>query len=151
MTPDELARACADAMWAEDTATRALGMRLESVSAGRASMSMTVGASMTNGHGTVHGGYIFTLADSAFAFACNSHNERAVAQSCDIVFIQPVQVGDELVAAAVERHSLGRNGIYDVQVRRGDEVVAEFRGRSRTVGGRHVDVPGDQPAEAGDG
>lgn len=141
MTPDELARRCAEVMWADDAASRELGMRLESVAAGRAAVAMTVGPHMTNGHGTAHGGYIFTLADSAFAFACNSYNERAVAQACDIVFAAPVHAGDRLVAEAVERHSFGRNGIYDVRVRRGDDVVAEFRGRSRTVGGRHVDVP----------
>lgn len=138
MTPDELAQRCADAMWAADTASRQLGMRIESVAAGRASVSMAVGEEMTNGHGTAHGGFIFTLADSAFAFACNSFNERAVAQACDIVFAQPVHTGDLLVAEAVERHTFGRNGIYDVQVRRGEEVVAEFRGRSRTIGGQHV-------------
>ncbi len=148
MTPDELARRCADVMWAQDVASRRLGMRLESVAAGRAAVSMAVGDEMTNGHGTAHGGFIFTLADSAFAFACNSYNDRAVAQACDIVFASPVHAGDHLVAEAVERSTFGRNGIYDVRVRRGDEVGAEFRGRSRTVGGRHVDVP---ETEAGDG
>lgn len=148
MTPDELARRCADVMWADDVASRKLGMHLESVAAGRATVSMAVGDEMTNGHGTAHGGYIFTLADSAFAFACNSHNQRAVAQACDVVFASPVHAGDLLVAEAVERSTFGRNGIYDVQVRRGDEVVAEFRGRSRTVGGSHIDA---SEAEYADG
>jgi len=141
VTTDDLARRCADAMWAEDVASRRLGMQLGSVTAGRATVSMTVSEDMANGHGTAHGGLIFTLADSAFAFACNSHNVRAVAQACDIVFALPVHAGDVLVAEAAERHIFGRNGIYDVRVTRGDDVVAEFRGRSRTVGGQHVVVP----------
>ena len=137
---DELARRCADSMWADDVASRELGMRLDHVSAGRATVSMTVRTDMTNGHGTAHGGYIFTLADSAFAFACNSHNQRTVAQACDIVFVAPAADGDRLVAEAVERHRYGRNGIYDVQVTCDGQVVAEFRGRSRAVGGQIVDV-----------
>ncbi len=90
---------------------------------------------MTNGHGTAHGGFIFALADSAFAFACNSYNERTVAQACDIVFAAPAHAGDELVADAAERHRFGRNGVYDVRVSCDDRVIAEFRGRSRTIGG----------------
>ena len=94
---------------------------------------------MTNGHGTAHGGFIFTLADSAFAFACNSYNERTVAQACDIVFAAPARAGDILVAEAAERHRFGRNGLYDIRVRCGDRVGAEFRGRSRAIGGALVD------------
>jgi acyl-CoA thioesterase len=138
VSPDELASACAEAMWAEDRASRQLGMHIEEVAPGRARVAMLVRADMTNGHGTAHGGYIFTLADSAFAFACNSTNERTVAQACDIVFVAPAHEGDRLVADAVERHRFGRNGIYDVRVTRGQTVVAEFRGRSRTVGGAVV-------------
>lgn len=134
-------------MWAEDAASRRLGLRIESVGAGRAIVAMTVRDDMTNGHGTAHGGFIFTLADSAFAFACNSYNVRAVAQACDIIFARPVHAGDVLVADAAERHVFGRNGIYDVRVTRGDEVVAEFRGRSRTVGGQHVAVPDAAPGD----
>ena len=130
-------------MWAEDSASRALGMRITEVGAGRATLSMTVRADMTNGHGICHGGFMFSLADSAFAFACNSHNHRAVAQACDIVFVAPVRLGDELVATAVERLRNGRNGICDVTVRRGDEVVAEFRGRSRLINGAVLD---EEPA-----
>ena len=135
---DELARRCAEAMWADDVASRELGMAIDHVSSGCSIVSMTVRPDMTNGHGTVHGGLIFALADSAFAFACNSHNERAVAQACDIVFAAPASTGDRLVATANERHRFGRNGIYDVSVTRGDVVIAEFRGRSRTVGGSLV-------------
>lgn len=140
MNPDELARRCAETMWADDAASRELGMQLGDVGAGRATVTMTVRKAMTNGHGTAHGGYIFALADSAFAFACNSYNERTVAQACDIVFVTPASDGDPLVADAVERHRFGRNGIYDVQVTCEGRVVAEFRGRSRTVGGAIIDA-----------
>jgi phenylacetic acid degradation protein PaaD len=138
MTPDELARACADVMWADDAASQRLDMRLDSVGPGRATLSMRVRDDMTNGHGMAHGGFVFTLADSAFAFACNTYNVRTVAYACDIVFLAPAHQGDLLVATAVERHRSGRNGIYDIQVTRGVEVVAEFRGRSRTIGGAHL-------------
>jgi phenylacetic acid degradation protein PaaD len=138
VTPDELARSCADVMWADDAASRQLGMRLESVTAGHATVSMRVRDDMTNGHGMAHGGFVFTLADSAFAFACNTYNVRTVAQACDIVFVAPAQRGDLLLATAVERYRSGRNGIYDIQVTRGAVVVAEFRGRSRTIGGAHL-------------
>jgi acyl-CoA thioesterase len=142
VTPDELARACAEVMWADDEASRNLGMTLERVAAGSARLSMPVRADMTNGHGICHGGYIFTLADSAFAFACNSYNERTVAQACDIVFASPAHEGDLLVAEAAERHRFGRNGIYDIRVTASDQrVVAEFRGRSRVIGGALVHIP----------
>jgi acyl-CoA thioesterase len=134
-----LARRCADVMWRDDLASQGLGMVLSEVAPGRATLSMTVRDDMTNGHGTAHGGFIFTLADSAFAFACNSYNERTVAQACDIVFAAPARAGDTLVAEAVERHRFGRNGLYDIRVRCGDRVVAEFRGRSRAIGGALVD------------
>lgn len=136
---NELARRCVEAMWADDRASQQLGMRVEQVSRGHARVAMHIRADMTNGHGTAHGGYIFSLADSAFAFACNSTNERTVAQACDIVFVAPARDGDLLVADAAERHRLGRNGIYDVRVTCGTAVVAEFRGRSRTIGGTIVD------------
>jgi len=131
----EVAVAAAAAMWADDQASQALGMRVVTVGPGRAVLSMTVRPDMTNGHGIGHGGFTFALADSAFAFACNSYDRRTVAARCDIAFLAPIREGDELVAEAVERHRAGRNGIYDVAVRRGDEVVAEFRGTSREVGG----------------
>ena len=142
MTPDELAQACADRMWTDDRASQQLGMSLDSVSAGTATLSMSIREDMTNGHGNAHGGFIFSLADSAFAFACNSRNERAVAQACDIVFAAPARLGDRLVATATERHRFGRNGIYDIRVTKDDAdgpVLAEFRGRSRLVSGVWVD------------
>jgi acyl-CoA thioesterase len=135
--PASLARACADAMWADDTASRGLGMRLEDVGPGRARMSLVVTEAMVNGHGICHGGFIFALADSAMAFACNSHGEHAVAQHCAITFVRPGRRGDTLTAEAVERTRSGRSGIYDVRVCDATgETVAEFRGHSRTTGGR---------------
>jgi acyl-CoA thioesterase len=147
LDPDELARQCADAMWRDDVASHGLGMRLLYVGAGRAEVEMRIRHNMANGHGVAHGGFIFALADSAFAFACNSFNVRTVAQACDIVFAAPVHRDDVLVAVASLRHSFGRNGIYDVTVLRGDDVVAEFRGRSRTIGGAILPDDGARPPD----
>jgi acyl-CoA thioesterase len=130
-----VADAAAAAMWADDKASQAMGMRVDAIGPGRAVLSMTVRGDMTNGHGIGHGGFTFALADSAFAFACNSYDRRTVAAACDIAFLAPIHEGDDLVAEAVERHRAGRTGIYDVTVRRGDEVVAEFRGTAREIGG----------------
>jgi acyl-CoA thioesterase len=118
-----------------DAASHALGIELQEIGAGYASARMTVSAAMLNGHHVCHGGYVFALADTAFAFACNTYGEVTVAAACDIVFVAPAHVGDELLAEAHERTRFGRNGVYDVTVRRGDgSVVAEFRGRSRETG-----------------
>jgi acyl-CoA thioesterase len=137
MDPAEVARACADRMSADDAASRALGMVVDDVAPGRATVRMAVTEAMTNGHGTCHGGYVFLLADSAFAFACNTYDVVTVAAAADVVFVTPAHVGDELVAEAVERVRFGRSGVYDVTVRRADgEVVAEFRGHSRSLGPR---------------
>jgi acyl-CoA thioesterase len=119
-------------MYARDTASAALGIVISAVSAGRATATMTVTPSMVQGHGTCHGGYLFLLADTAFAFACNTERD-AVAAGADVEFLAPVRAGDLLVAEAVERTRRGRSGLYDVTVRRGDEVVLEFRGRSRAL------------------
>jgi acyl-CoA thioesterase len=135
LSPDDLARACADAMWKEDDASSGLGMVISDVGSGRATLTMKVQPHMVNGQRIAHGGFIFTLADSAFAFACNSHNEKAVAAQGNITFIRPGKLGDELVAIAREVSRSGRSGIYDVQVTAGGEVIAEFRGHSRTIGG----------------
>lgn len=133
--PQALAEACAESMWAEDQASQGLGMALEAVAPGRATVAMTVTAAMVNGHGSCHGGFIFALADSAFAFACNSRNARAVAAQCSVTYLRPGRLGERLVAVAEERAVVGRSGIYDVSVRdRQGEVVAEFRGHSRSVG-----------------
>jgi acyl-CoA thioesterase len=134
-----IAQASADAMWADDKATRAMGMTVEEVGPGLARLSMTVGPNMVNGHGSCHGGYIFSLADSAFAFACNSHNQRHVAQHCQITYLSPGQLGMRLTAEARERHRGERSGIYDVTVRaQTGEVIAEFRGHSRSIPGTLV-------------
>ena len=138
LSPDDLARACADAMWKEDGASQGLGMEILEVKAGQAVLAMTIQPHMVNGHGIAHGGFIFTLADSAFAFACNSHNQRTVAAQCNISFIRPGKLGDTLVAAAREISRTGRSGIYDVRVTVNDTVVAELRGHSRTIGGALV-------------
>ena len=135
LSPDDLARACAEAMWKEDDASSGLGMKIIEVGPGRATLTMTVQPHMVNGQRIAHGGFIFTLADSAFAFACNSHNEKAVAAQGDITFIRPGKLGDVMVATAREISRGGRSGIYDVRVTAGDEVIAEFRGHSRTIGG----------------
>lgn len=135
MEPQALAQACADAMWADDHASQGLGLVLEAVGPGTARMTMTIRDTMTNGHGMCHGGFIFTLADSAFAFACNSRNAKCVAAQCQISFLRPAQRGDRLVAVAGERHLAGRSGIYDVRVTdQNGQVIAELRGHSRAIG-----------------
>jgi len=138
LSPDDLARACADAMWRDDGASQSLGMQILEIKAGKAVLAMTIQPHMVNGHGIAHGGFIFTLADSAFAFACNSHNERAVAAQCDIAFIRPGKLGNRLVATAREISRAGRSGIYDVRVTVDDTAIAELRGHSRTIGGAWV-------------
>lgn len=135
LSPDDLARACADAMWKEDDASKGLGMEIVEIGPGRATLALTVRPDMVNGQRIAHGGFIFTLADSAFAYACNSHNVRTVAAQGDITFIRPGNLGDRLVATAREVSRSGRSGIYDVRVTANDAVIAEFRGHSRTIGG----------------
>jgi acyl-CoA thioesterase len=124
------------AMMAGDRASAALGIELIEFGEGWARARMTVRADMANGHEIAHGGLIFALADTAFACACNSFGPVTVAAAADITFIAAARVGDVLEADARLRTPYGRNGIYDVTVRRGDEVVAEFRGRSHRLGPR---------------
>src|SRR3954463_4630025 len=138
LSPDDLARACTDAMWKDDDASRGLGMEIIEVKAGRATLAMTVRSSMVNGHGIAHGGFIFTLADSAFAFACNSHNERTVAAHGNITCVRPGKLGDRLVASAREVSRSGRSGIYDINVSADGSTIAELRGHSRSIGGALV-------------
>lgn len=139
MTPQQLAEASAAAMWEGDTASQGLGMALETVAPGQAVLTMRITEAMTNGHKTCHGGFIFTLADSAFAFACNSYNQRTVAQMASISFLAPAFAGDELRAEAREVARAGRGGIYDIRVtNQSGAVIAEFRGHSRTVKGTHL-------------
>jgi acyl-CoA thioesterase len=135
VTPQEIAARSAQSMWEGDNASQALGMELVEVAPGRAVMRMTVRDDMVNGHGIGHGGFTFTLADSAFAFACNSYNRSTVAQACEVRFTAPTRLGDVLVAEAVERCREGRDGTYDVTVRSGDAVVAEFVGHSKEIRG----------------
>jgi acyl-CoA thioesterase len=128
------ARQSAARMYADDQASKALGISIEEVGPGRATARMRVTGDMTNGHGIAHGGYIFLLADTAFAYACNSYGPVTVAQAGQITFLSPAREGDELTAVAAERVRMERNGIYDVSVRRADgEVLAEMRGHSRTA------------------
>jgi len=139
MTPEELARACAEAMWENDDASRGMGMSLDDIGPGTATVSMTVEKHHTNGHDICHGGFIFTLADSAFAFACNSYNNLVVAQHNSITFIAPGKLGDRLTAVATEVVRFGRNGIYDARVTDQDgTLIAEFRGNSRAIKGTHI-------------
>ena len=140
MTAEEMAHACAAAMWADDQASQRLGMELTDVGPGRATVTFTVSEAMVNGHGLCHGGYIFTLADSAFAFACNSHNRIAVAQHNTITYVAPGKLGDRLTAVAKEIALFGRSGICDVRVSdQNGKLIAEFRGASRTIEGRHFE------------
>ena len=134
-----LAESVAASMYARDTASKALGMRIVRVEPGFSELTMTVRADMVNGHAICHGGLIFTLADSAFAFACNSYNLSTVASGCAIEFIAPAREGDVLTARARERQLAGRTGVYDVEVANGrGEMVALFRGKSYRIKGHVV-------------
>ncbi|TDC18778.1 hydroxyphenylacetyl-CoA thioesterase PaaI [Actinomadura bangladeshensis] len=130
----EVARRCAETMYARDKVAQDLAMEIAEVAPGRARLRMTVADTMVNGFGIAHGGYLFLLADSAFAYACNTHDAVTVAASADVVFVASARGGDVLEATAVERVRYGRSGIYDVTVRRvpDGEVIAEFRGGSRS-------------------
>jgi acyl-CoA thioesterase len=140
MHPDALAAEVARRMWAEDRASQALGMQLLEVRSGYARLCMPIRRDMTNGHGICHGGYMFLLADSTFAFACNSHNQRAVAAGAEIHFLAPAHEGDLLTAEGVEVHVAGRSGVYDMRVTdQTGRLVAVFRGRSATIKGQFID------------
>jgi acyl-CoA thioesterase len=137
---DKLARRAAEHLHGREGTSRSLGIVLEEARAGYARVAMTVVASMLNGHALAHGGAIFTLADTAFAYACNSHNVNALAQQASIIFLNPAREGDRLVAEAQEQSVSGRSGVYQVRVRKTDgEDIAVFTGLSRTVGGAVVD------------
>ena len=139
LSPEETANRSADALWADDVATRSLGIERLEVGPGRARLAMTVLETMTNGHGMCHGGYIFLLADTAFAYACNSHGSRAVAQHAQVSFLAPGRLGSRLTDEAVERHRGDRSGICDVTVRDDSgRTIAEFRGVSRVIPGSLV-------------
>jgi len=139
--PQRLAELAGKTMYERDPASQALGMALDVIRPGYARMSMRVRDDMLNGHGTCHGGYIFMLADSAFAFACNSHNFNTVGAGCTIDYLAPGRAGDVLVAEAVEQALSGKTGVYDVVVTDQDgRKVALFRGKSHRVAGHVVPV-----------
>lgn len=139
---DSMAAEIAGLMWADDRASQALGMVLLEVRSGYARIRMPIRRDMTNGHGICHGGYMFLLADSTFAFACNSHNQRAVAASAEIHFLAPAHEGDVLTAEGIELHVAGRSGVYDMRVTdQSGRLVALFRGKSATIKGQFLDLP----------
>ena len=150
MSPAEaqaLAERVAEAMFERDTASHALGMRLAGVAPGHAEVAMTVRADMLNGHAICHGGFIFTLADSSFAYACNSYNLNTVASGGAIDFLAPAREGDVLTAIAQERSAAGRTGVYDIEVRnQRDEKIALFRGKSYRIKGHVIEPPAGPPA-----
>jgi acyl-CoA thioesterase len=136
LTPEQVAARCAEIMWPDDHAARGLGMQIVAVGPGTATLTMTVRPDMVNGHGTCHGGFIFALADSTFAYACNSFNHRAVAAGVDINFLAPAHLDDLLTAQGHARHQGGRSGVYDIEVANQDgKLVAVFRGRAARIKG----------------
>lgn len=138
MTPQDRAEKCAALMFSQDAASQALGIAIEAVGVGRAKLSMDVGPHMMNGHSICHGGYIFALADSAFAFACNTYNQLTVAQQNQITYVQAAKLGERLTATASEISKTGRSGTYDVVITGENErTIALFRGLSRTIKGQH--------------
>lgn len=138
MTPKERAQKSAAAMWANDEASKWFGMELVAVDEGRAVLSLTVAPHHCNGHGICHGGVTHALADSAFAFACNSRNVATVGQHTMVSYLAPGRKGDRLTATATEVNLSGRSGIYDVRVINQDNtLIAEFRGMSRAIGGQN--------------
>ncbi|SDI01442.1 acyl-CoA thioesterase [Pseudomonas flavescens] len=143
MTDDaaqRLAEACASTLYERDTASRALGMQLLAVAPGRASLSMSVRADMLQGVGTCHGGYLFALADSAFAFACNTYDRITVAIGCSIDYVAPGREGDLLTATAIEQSRSGRTGNYDVRIENQQgQLIALFHGKSYQVRGTLLD------------
>lgn len=136
LTPQQVAARCAETLWPEDHAARAMGMELVEIGPGTARLRMTVRQDMGNCHGICHGGYIFAVADTAFAYACNSYNHRAVASGVDINFVTPAHLGDILTADGRARQQGGRSGIYDIEVTNQDgKLIALFRGRSSRIKG----------------
>ena len=134
-----LAQAAADAMWSRDNAAQALGMAIVQVAPGSAQLTMVVRSDMVNGHNICHGGMIFSLADTAFAYACNSYNKNTVASACSIDFLAPAKEGDLLHAEAIEQSQAGRTGVYDITVRtQTGKAVALFRGKSYRIQGEVI-------------
>ena len=143
LTPQQVAERCAAIMWPDDHAAQGLGIALIAVGAGTARLAMTVRQDMVNGHGTCHGGFIFALADCAFAYASNSFNHRAVASGVDISFLAPAQLGDVLTCYGHVRHQGRRSGVYDIEVENQDgKLIALFRGRSTRIKGHFFAADG---------
>lgn len=137
--PQQLAEDVVRAMWPRDAASNLLGIRFVAIRPGYAKLEMTVRPDMVNGHNVCHGGLIFTLADSTFAYACNSHDKNTVASACHIDFLAPAQIGDILEAEAVEQSLAGRTGVYDITVRnRAGKAIALFRGKSYRINGEVI-------------
>lgn len=147
--PHQLASALSDAMHIRDDASKLLGIEVIESRPGQAKLKMTVRKNMTNGHDICHGGFVFTLADSTFAHACNNTNRITVASGCSIEFLAPGKIGDVLTASATERSRAGRTGVYDVDVtNQNDELIAVFRGKSYQIKGQFIEQPIDQPGES---
>jgi acyl-CoA thioesterase len=143
--PRQLAQAVGEALFPKDRLSAFLGLSLEAMGPGQASMRLRVRPEMANGVGTCHGGVIFSLADAAFAYACNSHDKMAVALGCSIEFLAPAQVGDELLAEAREQSASGTTGVYDVEVRNQcGQRIALFRGTSYRLRGKTILEPGQE-------
>ena len=144
LEPTRLAQACVDFMYANDASSRMLGIEIQAGQPGQARARMTVRADMTNGHAICHGGLIFTLADSAFAYASNNSNKNTVASGCTIEFIAPAKQGDELTAVATERTRSGRTSVYDIEIyNQRDELIALFRGKGYQIRGSVMPEPGE--------
>jgi len=142
MTPQDIAARCAEIMWPDDHAARGLGIEIVAVAPGAATLRMQVRQDMVNGHGNCHGGFIFAVADSAFAYASNSFNHRAVAAGVDINFLAPAHLGDTLTAVGHARHQGGRSGVYDIEVtNQAGKLVAVFRGRAARIKGHFFETP----------
>lgn len=134
--PQQLAESCAKAMFARDQASQKLGIQIESIAPGRAVLSMTITEDMIQGHGSCHGGYLFALADSAFAFSCNTYDKATVASGCSIDYLYGAEAGDRLIATGEEQSRGGRTGVYDITLTNQDgRKVALFRGKSYQVRG----------------
>jgi len=133
-----LADATAEAMYSRDRAAQALGLKIVRVQPGASLLTMVVRPDMVNGHHICHGGMIFSLADTAFAYACNSYNKNTVASACHIDFLAPAKEGETLEAEAVERSASGRTGVYDITVRVGSRTIALFRGKSYRINGEVI-------------
>ena len=138
MTPQQRAEQVGFVMYADDSTSQSLGLELLAIGPGSARMRLPIQSTMTNGLGICHGGFIFLLADTSFAYACNSQNQRSVAASAQIEFLAPAQRGEVLTAVAVEQHRAGRSGVYDIRVtNQADTLIALFRGKSAVIKG-HV-------------